>query len=555
MKTKENLSQTLQRIDQRGYKAYKDITGGYSFEEMDLYIDHVQSDPFATPSKARVRCKNDFNKNFFTNKSREIAFRDYLTRQFSKKISQSTDNSQIRIAKPNQEILERTSVIINENYIEVRFRIVLPAFGRRIAGKQAQNLLLKQLPDIAKKSLFPESLDTKKLDEHVKFAEDADFLRNSLNDMGIVAFVANNSILPRKSSIDNQPMQNAVPFESPEIYKIELKLPNRIITGMGIPKGITLIVGGGYHGKSTLLNAIEHGVYNHIPGDGREFVVSTPEAVKIRAEDGRSITGVNISPFIEKLPLGKDTKNFSSMNASGSTSQAANIMEALELGCEMLLIDEDTSATNFMIRDSRMQELVPKNIEPITPFIDKARPLYKEHDVSTILVIGGSGSYFDIADNVICMIEYQAWDMTSKAKEICERHSSSRKLEGGNKFGKIVNRIPDKNSIDAERGGKIKIKSQSQGINFGKTRIDLASVEQMVEQGQTIAIGEAIYYARAYMDHKTLSEVINQVMQDIKDSGLDVLTKEPSGEITMFRKFELAAALNRLTILRLKQVS
>ena len=101
---------------------------------------------------------------------------------------------------------------------------------------------------------------------------------------------------------------------------------------MGIRKGITLIVGGGYHGKSTLLKALEAGVYNHIAGDGREFVITDDTAFKLRAEDGRSITGVDISPFIKNLPNKKDTVHFSTEDASGSTSQAANLMEALESG-------------------------------------------------------------------------------------------------------------------------------------------------------------------------------------------------------------------------------
>ena len=153
----------------------------------------------------------------------------------------------------------------------------------------------------------------------------------------------------------------------------------------GFPQGITLIVGGGFHGKSTLLNALEAGVYNHKPNDGRELVITDPDVVKIRAEDGRSVSGVDISPFINNLPFGQETTQFSTENASGSTSQAANIMEALE--CEELLrmlVDEDTAATNFMIRDQRMQQLIAKDKEPITPFIDRVRQLYNEHNVSTI---------------------------------------------------------------------------------------------------------------------------------------------------------------------------
>jgi predicted ABC-class ATPase len=325
---------------------------------------------------------------------------------------------------------------------------------------------------------------------------------------------------------------------------------------MGISEGITLVVGGGYHGKSTLLNALELGIYNHIPGDGREFVATNPNAVKIRAEDGRRIEKVNISPFINNLPLGQDTIAFSSENASGSTSQAANIIEALEAGATALLIDEDTSATNFMIRDHRMQELVAKQKEPITPFIDKARQLYDELGVSTILVIGGSGDYFDVADRVTCMIEYGPHDFTEQAKTVAEKYKADRQKEGGDCFGQLSRRIPVGRSFDAARGKRdVKISCGSvDAIDFGRQRIDLAGVEQLVDISQTRAIGDAIYYAKRYMDGtRTLREVIEAVAADLDRMGLDALSSVPVGNYASFRTLELAAAMNRLRSLCVTQ--
>ncbi|MBM6838315.1 ABC-ATPase domain-containing protein, partial [Clostridium saudiense] len=242
---------------------------------------------------------------------------------------------------------------------------------------------------------------------------------NNLNSKGLVAFVANNSILPRESGVSSKPLRDGKRFISPKELEIEFNTPNRgIIKGMGIPKGITLIVGGGYHGKSTLLRALELGVYNHIEGDGREFVITEDTAVKVRAEDGRAITNTDISLFINNLPNGKDTKSFNTENASGSTSQAANIVEGIESGANTLLIDEDTSATNFMIRDSIMQKLVAKEKEPITPYIDVAKSLYNRLAISTILVAGSCGDFFDIADLVIQMDNYEPFEVTDKAKAL-----------------------------------------------------------------------------------------------------------------------------------------
>ena len=564
----EDLRKILKRIDGRGYKAYRDIEGIYSFGKFTLFIDHVQADPFASPSRVRVRVPQElarFPKDTFANRSREIALRDFLTRKFYGaarrfcKGSRGTGKSGvISIDKPGQEILERTSVLVEEFYVEARFVMGLPAFGRKIAGKQAEAMFFEELPKIIEHSLFFENLNSSDLYEHVKTNEDADYIREQLDKMGLVAFVADGSVLPRRSGIDPRPLEKgAIPFESPESLKVKINLPNRgEITGMGIPKGITLIVGGGYHGKSTLLNALELGVYNHIPGDGREFVITNFRAVKIRAEDGRRIEKVDISPFITNLPFGQDTKAFSTENASGSTSQAANIIESLKAGANLLLIDEDTSATNFMIRDHRMQELVSKDKEPITPFIDKAKQLFSDFGVSTILVIGGSGDYFDVADCVICMINYKPHDFTKKAKDIARKYKAERKPEGGKEFGKITDRIPLPESFDPSRGRKpVKIVPKGlKTIMFGKHAIDLQAVEQLVDMSQTRAIGDAIYYAKKYMDGKrTLREVVEEVLKDIEGKGLDCLSPKPVGDYARFRGLELAFAINRLRTLRVEQ--
>jgi predicted ABC-class ATPase len=558
MKTGEDLEATLNRIDGRGYKGYKGIRGEYDLQDFTLFIDHIQGDPFAAPSRFRVRVDNTFPEESYKNKSREVALRDFLTRKFVDEIPKNSKGKRgsgkgglIKISKPVQEILERTSVIVTPDYVEARFSAGLPAFGRRIAGRQAAEMLLDEVPDIADNSLFYDAVDKGKLDEHLEVCEDADCLRSKLDELGLIAFVADGSLLPRMSGIDPRPLKGGIPFKSPENLRMEVELPNRTITGMAVTKGITLIVGGGYHGKSTLMNAIELGVYNHIPGDGREFVVSNQNSVKIRAEDGRGISRVDISPFINILPQEKDTTVFSTENASGSTSQAANIIEALEAGAEAILIDEDTSATNFMIRDERMQELVPKSMEPITPYIDKARQMFDELGVSTILVVGGSGEYFDIADRVLCMIEYEPHDMTEKAKKIAEEHKSERKSEGGGSFGRITDRSPIGDSIDPHRGRKVKIRARGTNtIMFGRSDIDLNSVEQIVDSDQTNAIADALVYARKHMDGRPLGEVLDMVMGDMEGS-LDAINPRKSGSYARFRRFELAAALNRLRTLRI----
>jgi predicted ABC-class ATPase len=523
----------------------------------------------AAPSRMRVLVPQriaSFPPGTYKNKSREIALRDYLTRMFftaAKKLSKGSrgtgKSGLITIDRPGQEVLERTSAFISDEFVEARFLMGLPARGRSIAGREAEAMFFEELPRIVESSLLFRNLDEKKVLEHVETVEDADYLRGRLAEKGLIAFVANGAILPRASGVDRRPLEKGtiVKFESPVSLRTECDLPNRgTISGMGIPEGVTLIIGGGYHGKSTLLNALELGVYNHTPGDGRELVVSDPDTVKIRAEDGRRIEKVNISPFITNLPFGRDTVEFTTDDASGSTSQAANIIEAVEIGAKILLLDEDTSATNFMIRDHRMQELVSKDREPITPFIDKVKHLYEDQGVSTILVIGGAGDYFDIADRVICMIDYLPSDVSAEAQSIAEKYRTERKPEGGGRFEDITPRRPLSGSFDPRRG-KREVKISPRGllsISFGIHEIDLGAIEQLVDVSQTRAIGDAIQYATRYMDGKrTLREVLEAVMHDIEGGGLDVLSRNPVGDYALFRKFELATSINRLRTLNVKQ--
>ncbi|MFS8500892.1 MAG: ABC-ATPase domain-containing protein [Caldicoprobacter sp.] len=571
MQSRMQLESVLRRIDGRGYKAYKDIEGTYDFGNFILHIDHVQGDPFASPSRIRVVIPQKvagFPQELYSSKPRKKGLEDFLTRQISKNIpkivkgNRGTGKSgQISIISVGQEILNRTSVLVSDVSVEARLTMGLPARGRTILSGQAMEMLFGELPRLVEQSLIYRNLDRAALLKHVNLAEDQWVLRSKIKEMGLVAFVANGSILPRRSGVDDRPMESgAVPFKSPPELEVMVELPHAgKVWGMGIPKGITLIVGGGYHGKSTLLRAIERGVYDHIPGDGRELVVTVEDAVKIRAEDGRRVEKVDISPFINNLPNGEPTTSFSTENASGSTSQAANIMEALEIGTSLLLIDEDTSATNFMIRDARMQRLVHKDSEPITPFIDRVEELYEQLGVSTIIVVGGSGDYFDVAHRIIMMENYVAKDVTAIAKAIAQEYRTDRKKEGGGQPIRITQRIPIPHSLSLK--GRKKIKSRGlDNIQYGHTNLVLDDVEQLVDVNQTRAIGDIIRYAMEnYMDGKTtLREIIQKVCRDIDEKGLDVISPFKGlypGDYAQPRPQEIGAAINRLRILKVKQES
>jgi predicted ABC-class ATPase len=459
---------------------------------------------------------------------------------------------------PEQEVLDQTAVMVREDgSLEARFTVGLPATGRRILGHEAVELLLDAVPGVVRDSLRTAAFEPDEILLHAECNEDADALRDLLPGMGLVAFVGNGAVLPRQSGVSQEPLTRGpvVPFDSPPDMQVSVELPNAgWVSGMGIPEGVTLIVGGGYHGKSTLLKALERGVYNHRPGDGRERVVSHPATVKVRAEDGRSIQGVNISPFIRDLPNGQETETFRTPNASGSTSQAANIIEAVEAGARALLVDEDTAATNFMIRDRRMQALVPGEKEPITPFVDRIRELHGVHDVSSVLVLGGSGDYLDVADTVIAMEDYRPREVTAEAREVARSFPTGRHPETGPPLVPLTPRIPDPSSLDPRRGRReesLKVLG-TRGLIIGREELDLSAVEQIVSWAQLRAIGQALLLARReYMDGaRSLAEILDLVEARINSQGLDVLDPRKVGNLAAFRRFELAAALNRVRTLR-----
>jgi predicted ABC-class ATPase len=563
------LEEKLCRLDGRGYKAYQAIAGEYDMGTFRLYIDHVQSDPFAPPSRLRARVSQDkagFPPELYRNKVRNIALADFITRQSAAMIRRHVtgcrgtgDSGRVEIDEGGQEVLERTSCVVNDGFVEIRFSVGLPAAGRRCLGREAVDILTREVPEFVNSSLFYSGYDSESVSRHIAIAEDQEALREQLTQQGLVAFVASGSVLPRASGISDKPLRGkgVILFTPPEDLKVELLAPNHgRIVGMGISEGVTLIVGGGYHGKSTLLSALSRGVYNHIPDDGREGVVCCHNAVKIRAEDGRRIEKVDISPFLSELPSGQDTRKFQTENASGSTSQAASIIEAVEYGTRLLLMDEDTCATNLMVRDHRMQQLVSKEKEPITPFIDQVRNLYREYGISTIVVMGGCSDYFEIADTVIAMESYLPKVVTQEAKRLALDEPSHRRNESRGRFGQIPQRVPLCKSLDPYRRGRMKVASHGlHAIQFGYQAMELGALDQIVDVSQTRAIGNMLVYClrQGYIDDtKTISQILDWLFGDVDKHGLDVISPfrgQHPGDYARPRPQEVAAALNRLRTL------
>jgi len=561
----QNLANLLTEVEGQGYKSYKRLQGEYQFGGFRLFIDHVQGDPFAESSRCRVVLSTESTllpAHFYNNSIRRIAIEDYLGRRFSAAIDTTVEGNRgsgrsgdFEIARYGQQVLYRSSVSIDSTRLEIRFQIGLPANNRRIDAQQASVMLFDELPAVVESAFIQVKEDLDIAERHINCVEDQHFLRAQLESQNLIAFIADGSNLARQSGVDDRPLQIATRIKAPGSIAIEMALKHRPpVTGLAFPKGINLVVGGGFHGKSTLLRAIEQGAYDHIPGDGRELVVSDSSCFKLHAEDGRAIAGVDIRPFIQNLPDAKDCSFFTTSNASGSSSQAASIIEALSAEVHTLLIDEDTSASNFLIRDQRMRSLVPKDKEPITPLSQRISQLRDQYDISMVMVMGGSGDYFSLADRVVMMDSYQPVDMTSKAHELALSDAIPE-----SDIADILqrsDRIPVIDCLSATGPtGKSRIKAfGTRLLQFGVEEVPLQALDQLVDTAQLLAIG---YLIEKYQQDDSLQGTdmvvgLERVLGQMRRDGFDTITPYPMGKLALPRLQELVAVVNRMRLLKLE---
>ena len=567
MKTSAELRAALRAIDHRSYPAYKSLTGSWSFGQYTLNIEHVQGDPFAAPSQLSVAVDArtaGFPSRYWDTVWNRTALEDYLLRRFGRQVGRfsrqakgSGKSGVLDVTCPGQEVLERTDCQVCGGAVTLRFEVGFPANGRTINARELEKILFDFIPVCVEQGLLYANSPKEEVAQAAALAEDQHFIREELARLELAAFVADGSILPRESGVSDRPMRNAVPFRAPEELAVTLELPHRGgLRGMGVRRGITLIAGGGYHGKSTLLKALERGVYNHIAGDGREYVITDDTAMKIRAEDGRKVTDTDISLFINHLPSGRDTARFSTLDASGSTSQAANIAEALEAGSSLLLMDEDTSATNFMVRDELMQAVIARDQEPITPFLERAMDLWQKAGVSLILVVGSCGAYFHIADTVIQMDAYRARDITAQARAALAGRpvpvvsAPGFHLPAGGRTVDLSGSTQVRKNYrgDGYRQERLKVKRFGKtAFSVGDRELDLRYVEQLVDGGQTQALAYMVRYAREHLAGRDVEAVVQALMRIIEEKSLGAVcggSVVPAG-LTLPRTQEIFACFNR----------
>ena len=594
MRSDRDLQHELERIDRRGYPAYKDLRGQYDFGDFVLSIDHVQGDPFASPSSMSVRVPNEvlhIPAGLWDEVHMRTALEDVLLRRFSRALAAcsmraggSGKSGVLATTRPGQEVLARSACEVRGGAVTLRFEAGLPAHGRTVDGRAAAKMLLDFVPECVERTLF---VDDGLLDQAwaaVELADDQRAAREQMEASDLVAFVANGSILPRESGVSQRPLKSALAFEAPAEQRVVLDLPHRgKVAGMGIKRGVTLIVGGGYHGKSTLLRALQDGVYNHVAGDGRELVLTDATAVKLRAEDGRAVSGVDISLFIRDLPDGRDTSRFSTVDASGSTSQAAATVEAYEAGARALLIDEDTSATNFMVRDALMEAVVAREFEPITPFVERVRDLWERACVSSIIVAGSSGAYFSVADVVLQMDRYRVHGITAHARAVCAElaapatpRAARFALPAGNRAIAVSPVAPGTDSARGDRGGRddrggrgarggfggrgagrgardnrIKVRTCGcEELQVGQGSADVRLVEQLVDSCQARALAQLVRVGAQtgiLVQGKPVAKAVDELMALLDREGWRALAEHDyvACGLALPRPQELAAVLNR----------
>lgn len=590
MATDMDLERRLRAIDGRGYPAYKSLKGAYDFGPFILSIDHVQGDPFAAPSQVSMCVSAEaaaFPSDLIDAPHRRIALEDLLVRRFAAEAARASftvrgsgKSGLIATSAPGPEVLERSACeVADDGSVTLRLEAGFPAHGRTVDARALGRMLLDLIPACAERALVCDRNALAAARSAAELADDQLAVRRELERRGLVAFVADGSVLPRASGVSARPLAGAVPFEAPESLSVTLDLPHRGPTrGMGIPRGVTLVVGGGYHGKSTMLKALQEGIYDHVRGDGRELVITDATAMKVRSEDGRPVAAVDVSPFIANLPDGRDTACFSTLDASGSTSQAAATVEAIEAGARALLIDEDTSATNFMVRDELMASVVAAEREPITPFVERVRSLWERQFVSSIIVVGSSGAFFPVADTVILMDHYRAADATERVRAVC----AARGLEAPEGDGDVVVRDRDRavrvgvsgardrgrargggtrgprGAHAYDRGGAcggagrgLKVRTQGlDGFSVGDGTVDLRRTEQLVDPEQVRALAQLmrVIIERGFADgRRPVAELAADLIERVRRRGWREIS--PHGEVAcglaLPRPQDLCACIDR----------
>jgi len=540
------IGSVLLRIDGRGYKAYRDLVGASErVGDLVVRVVRVQGDPFAPPSVVAVEARvgvPGWARCCLT------AVADFLYRRLWRALARRSArmgegrSGFLGVPRPGPVMLRRSGLeVFPDGRLVARVWVGLPSRRRRVLADAAEELLLRRVPGAVEEAL--RGLGGGGLREHVSVWRLQEELRSQLRSRGLVAFVGDGSVLPRRCGGCEEPLPGAVPFESPPGLRVELETSEGVVTGMGVARGVTVVAGTAFHGKTTLLEALQAGIYNHVPGDGRERVVAVRGAVKVRAEDGRSASCVDISTFVHDVPGGLDTSCFTTRDASGATSMAAAIQEAVEAGAELILVDEDTSATNLLFFDERALGLIRR--KTVTTVSEQARSM-AEQGVSLVVVSSGSVPLLASADTVIVMEDYRARDATAEARELAERHRPPQRRY----------RRPAPRRLYPPRLEKPRLQGSWLTDKSLEEPLDLGFNEQLVEEGQyrlLVALAARAWRSASGRVAAELARWLDEVLEREGFRGL--LGSEPGPGYSEVRGLDYVAVINRLPGLRAEKLA
>jgi predicted ABC-class ATPase len=582
------LYQKIRSLQGKNYGLYKSFADRtWDFGDFVLEFLHVQGDPYAPASRVMIKSSLQmlgFPSEWGGSFERRLALSDYLYRRLSALVREKYPDRDAAVVfdTAGPEMLVRNALWVDNGELRACLQVRLPGDGRKIQAEAAAEILTMVLPDLVSAALYnsgeskPEGVEPELVEHYRVLAERKDIL-SQLEARNLCAFVPDGAVLPRASGLSELPMEGAVPFTAPAEMAVTLVANGREIRGMGIPKGITVISGGAFHGKSTLLQALTKAVYPHIPGDGREGIVISESAVRVGVEDGRSVRGTDLSQFVRDLPGGISTKNFTTACASGSTSEAANLMEAMEAGCDAFLIDEDSSAVNFLIRDVRVRKLLGDDREPLIPLTDRIREIKNR---SFILVAGACGDFLDLADNIIVMASYKAECARINGKNVATGLNADDANAAGDAVvaaAKVVPNLPAfvepecrdfaeyvkpllpslRPASAVERQVKVKISGDTL-LQIGFLVSDTSKAGALVDKQQRFGAGFMLLNlcqnAASNNDSAngesqkfaTIMERIHALCEKIKNVGFRNLPQGLSREMSLPRAIDIACVLYRL---------
>jgi predicted ABC-class ATPase len=571
MRDKEEFFSILSGIDGAEFSEYIKLAGDFDFSRYVLKINQVPREGDGRSTLILVRVPQiiaGFPPSLFGTPVRRTALEDFLTRKISARIDALTrydaegiSRRRMFIACPGQKILPRSSLVVTEEYIEARIYMDLPVQRGRITGDAAKEVFFDDLPAIVNSTLVYCNLDASEVGDFINLMEDADQVRQLLPTRGWVGFVTDGALLARAGGTDLPDYDQMVPLSVADDLAVSLDVPNAgTVRGFGVPNGVTVILGEVHSGRVDLIRALSTGIYNHIPGDGREMVITVPDAVYVAVEPGRSVQRVDISAFFPEYIGTKDVKQFSSSHAEPCAAQAASTVEALEAGARVLILDESDSAPEFLALDTRVAGLLPGAEKRATPLAMRARKIADELGVS--IVIGGSAAvaeFIPVADTVLRVDGFKVSDVTKEAKTVAiQTHSS--KAKASDVSGMVEkNRWVVPSSIDPSAGrfDACVDAKDTHSLTFGRSSINLRGIRQLADIYQTRTIGRILYYAKLrYMDEpRPIREILDLIDRDLSTEGLESLTRDLRGDLARPRRYEIAAALNRLDSLRINRAA